>query len=304
MTDTARQHEALRQQWLVGTLCGGPQQQAKNDQHDDQHSGQHDGQHKAWLAGPAPRATRGLQVYVANAGALAERALAAAFPTLTQLVGADSFAGLARAFWRHSPPLRGDIGQWGAALPLFIADAPQLASELCLADVARLDWAVHLAEQAGDGTDDGMGDGDGEGAGAATGLAQLASTDPALLWLRLAAGTAVVASPYPVATIWQAHRSSAADRFAPVRAAFAAGAGEHALVWRAGQATPFQAQVHGVPAPAAHFTQAVIAGASLDAALQLAGDAFAFEPWLLAALQHGWLTGVDAHPRVSVGAPE
>lgn len=274
MTDTALhqnalQHEALRQQWLISALWGGPQQQATTDKQ------------RAWLAGPTPRTSRGLQVYAANAGALAERALAAAFPTISQLVGAESFAGLARALWRTHPPLRGDIGQWGEALPTFIAAAPQLKQEPCLADVARLDWAVHLAEQAGDS------------AATTAGLAQLASTEPALLRLRLAASTALVSSPYPVASIWLAHRSSAADRFGAVRAAFAAGAGEQALVWRDGRTAQMQTQVQGLSAPAAQFTQAVLDGASLDAALHLAGSQFAFEPWLLAALQQGWLAAVE-----------
>lgn len=271
MTNAAHQHEALRQQWLAAALQG--------SQPADLSTG--------WLRDPAAHAARGLQVYAANAGALAERALAAAFPTLTQLVGAESFAGLARAFWRADPPLRGDIAQWGGALPAFVTAAPQLRQEPCLADVARLDWAVHLAEQADDG------------AGVATGLAQLASTEPALLRLRLAAGTALVVSPYPVASIWLAHRSSAADRFAAVRAAFACGAGEQALVWRDGH----HAQVLGLDAPAARFTQAVLSGASLDAALHLAGAHFAFEPWLLAALQQGWLAAVDAQPTHPVGDP-
>ena len=272
MTDSARQHEALRQQWLTAALRDGRPADAPAN----------------WLRAPtAAHAIRGLQVYTANAGALAQRALSAAFPTVTQLVGADSFAGLARAFWRADPPLRGDIAQWGGALPAFISAAPQLATEPCLADVARLDWAVHLAEQAGDG------------AAAATGLAQLASTEPALLWLRLAAGTALVASRYPVASVWLAHRSTALDRFAAVRAAFAAGVAEQALVWRDGH----HAQVQVLPAPAAQFTQAVLGGASLDAALRLAGGHFDFEPWLLAALQQGWLAAVDSHPPTAAGDP-
>ena len=59
---------------------------------------------------------RGLQAYRANAGALAERALAAAFPTLQQLLGDESFAALARHFWLASPPAHGDIATWGEGL--------------------------------------------------------------------------------------------------------------------------------------------------------------------------------------------
>ena len=261
MNDPARPDEAQRQQQLLAVLRGNAPLQAVS----------------AWLRDSAARAQRGLQAYAANAGALAERALSAAYPTIAELVGAASFAALARACWQAHPPLRGDVAQWGDALPGFIAADRQLAGEPYLADVARLDWAVHSAEQASD---------TGE---TAIGLDRLASEDPDRLCLHLAAGTALLTSPHPVATIWLAHRSSAAERFAPVREAFARGLAEHALVWRQG----YKAQVSALPEAAAGFTRAVLAGLSLGQALDSAGTDFSFEAWLLAALQQGWLASVD-----------
>jgi hypothetical protein len=268
MTNASVQKEALRQQHLLRALWG------------DARPGVLTG----WLRDSSPRATRGLQAYRANAGALAERALAAAFPTVAQLVGDESFAGLARAFWYADAPLCGDVGQWGAALPAFIAASPSLAGEPYLPDVARLDWAVHVAEDAADHD------------APPAGLERFAENEPAQLRLLLAPGTALVASPYPVATIWHAHRSEAEDRFVAVRAAFARGAGavgESALVWRDG----FKAQVSVLPEAAGRFTQAVIDGRSLGDALEQAGgpaDAdFSFEAWLIAALQQGWLVAAE-----------
>lgn len=223
------------------------------------------------------RALRGLQAYRANAGALAERALAAAFPTVAQLVGGESFAALARAFWHRHPPERGDIAQWGGALAGFIAAAPPLADEPYLADVARLDAAVHAAEQAADG-----------GAGV-DGLQRLAEADPAALWLRPAAGLALVVSRYPVAGIHQAHRSDAADRFAAVRDAFAGGRGEAALVYRDG----FAARIGVLPASDACFVQALLDGLPLADALDAAGADFAFDAWLAQALARRWLRAVE-----------
>jgi hypothetical protein len=260
-TAAAIQKEALRQQMLLRALWG------------DARPGVVTG----WLRDAAPRATRGLQAYRANAGALAERALAAAFPTVAQLIGAESFAGLARAFWHADAPVHGDVAQWGDGLPAFIAAAAQLTEEPYLADVARLDWAVHKCEAAADHN------------GPATGLERLADTEPAQLHLRIAPGTCVLVSPHPVVTLWQAHRSSAEDRFVPVRAAFASGMGEHALVWRSG----FKAQVSALADADARFTQAVLAGRSVDEALQTAGTDFSFEPWLISALQQGWLAAVE-----------
>lgn len=271
MNPPAAPTEALRQQSLLAVLRGEAPLAAIS----------------AWLSDPAPRARRGLQAYAANAGALAERALAAAFPTLAELVGATPFAALARAFWQAHPPSRGDVAQWGEALPGFVAAAAQLADEPYLADVARLDWAVHLAEQASDAD------------GAAQGFEQLASSEPDRLWLHLAAGTALLSSPHPVATIWQAHRGKAADRFAPVRQAFAQGAAEHALVWRQG----YRAQVTVLPDAATGFTQAVLAGQSLGQALDGAAPGFAFEPWLLAALQQGWIAAACSIAPVGTPSP-
>jgi hypothetical protein len=263
MTDAALHREALRQQLLLGALRA------------DARPGGLDG----WLREAPPRAARGLQAYRANAGAQAERALAAAFPTVAQLVGEDSFASLARALWHAQPPQRGDLGGWGEALPAFVAAAPQLAGEPYLADVARLDWALHLADRAAD-------------PGTVSGLEHLAGHDPAALWLRLTEGLMLLNSAYPVASLWQAHRSDAADRFAPVREALAAGRGEHALVWRHG----FRASVLALPEADASFVRALLDGRSLAAALDAAGAGFDFARWLAQALQHGWLQAVDLQP--------
>lgn len=250
--------EALRQQMLLRALLGDARPAVV----------------AGWLRDGA-RFERGFQAYRANAGALAERALAAAFPTVQQLVGEDSFAKLARVFWRRQPPTDGDIANWGAALPAFIADDEALADEPYLADVARLEWAVHRAERAAD-------------AGPPQGLELLADADPAGLTLRLAPGTALVISPHPVATLWQAHRSAAEDRFAPVRQAFAAGQGEAVLVAREG----WRATVAAVSAAEAAFLDELLAGRPLARALTAAGEGFDFEAWLIAALRRGLLSGV------------
>jgi len=259
MNDAA-QKEALRQRLLLRALWADAGPEAIG----------------GWLRDAPARRTRGLQAYRANAGALAERALAAAYPTVAQLVGEESFAALARALWFAQPPLRGDVAQWGEGLADFLAGAAQLADEPYLADTARLDWAVHVAAQAAD-------------AGPVEGLQALAEADPARLRLRLAPGLVLCVSPHPVASLWHAHRSSAADRFAGVREAFAAGRGEQALVWRDG----LQVQVAALAEADARFMQALLQGAPLAAALDSAGPAFAFDDWLMRALAGHWLAGVD-----------
>lgn len=256
--------EALRQQMLLRALWR------------DARPGVVEG----WLRDAPPRRRRGLQAYQANAGALAERALAAACPTVAQLLGEESFAALARVFWHRHAPQRGDIATWGGELAAFIAQDPQLADEPYLADVARLDWAWH---QAGSADDDDA---------SPVGLDLLAEADPATLWLRLRQGTVLLRSVHPVLTIWQAHQRDDDDRFAPVRAAFEAGRGETALVCRVGLKPKFFA----VADADVTFTEALLARTSLADALAAADAGFEFEAWLIAALQRGWLAEVCRQP--------
>ena len=245
-----------------------------------------------WLH-DAARLEAGLAAYRANAAAHAERALAAAFPTLQQLLGEASFAALARAHWQADPPLRGDLAQWGAGLPAFIADAAPLADDTpYLADMARLDWAVHQAEQAAD-TDAGQAT-DTQAGPAVPGLPLLAAIDPQRLRLRLQAGTALLASAHPIATIWLAHHGErdGDDAFAPARAALAARQAESALVQRRG----WRATVRAIAPAEARFTQALLHGEPLHAALQSGGADFDFETWLIAALQAGAIAAVEEMP--------
>jgi hypothetical protein len=263
---TAADKEALRQQMLLRALLG------------DARPGVVGG----WMREGA-RFSRGLAAYRANAGALAERALAAAYPTLQQLIGDESFAALARALWQRHPPLAGDIALWGADLPAFVADAESLADEPYLADVARLEWLVHGAESAAD-------------AEPVQGLERLASHDPGQLWLHLVPGTALLVSAHPVVSIWQAHRAEPGDdpdRFAAVRLAFAAGTGENAVVTRQG----WQPRVRAVTAPEARFMAAVLAGRSVGQALQESGAGFDFEAWLITTLQQQGLAAVATAPK-------
>lgn len=224
------------------------------------------------------RFVRGLAAYRAHAGAQAERALSAAYPTLAELLGAQAFAALARAYRHAEPPLRGDLACWGDGLAAFIAGDEPLAGLPYLADVARLDWAVHEAASAADDR------------APPAGLETLADADPGRVTLRLRAGSALLCSPYPVAAIRHAHRVPGEDGFAAARAALAAGRGDNAWVVRAG----WQVQVHALDDAGARFVGALLAGRSLEAALDAAGAGFDFEAWFVAALRAAWIGAVVA----------
>jgi hypothetical protein len=219
--------------------------------------------------------TRGLQAYRPTPARWQNVPWPRPTPRCKQLIGEESFAGLARAFWHQHAPQRGDMALWGAELPAFIAAAEQLAGEPYLADVARLEWAVHRAQTAADAT-------------AALGLQALAGLDAPLRVLQAQPGTALVKSAHPVVSIWQAHRATGPDRYDGARQALAEQRPETALVWREG----WVVRVAALPAAEAAFTHAVLQPLALGMALAAAGPAFDFEAWLIQTLQRGWLAGV------------
>lgn len=222
------------------------------------------------------RAERGLAAYRANAEALAERTLGAAFGSIRAMLGDDDFAHLAAEFWRARPPQRGDVGEWGADFADWLHAHHAMARWPYLADCARLDFALHLNERAADASFD------------ADSLALLADTDPRRLRLVPMPGTSLVSSRWPIVTIHRAHLGGADADFALAREAIERERAQHALVWRDG----WRATVTELAEPEAAWTASLLAGANLASALDRAGPAFDFAAWLARALQQRWLKGV------------
>jgi hypothetical protein len=220
---------------------------------------------------------RGLQVYQANRAVLAERTLGSTFPVLAQLIGAESFEPLARHFWQQHPPQRGDMGQWGAQLPEFLEALPQLTEEPFLADVARLEWALHRAASAPDAVLD------------APSFALLGGDGAEPVSLALSAGVMLLASAYPAVSIINAHLAGqpALDEAA---ALLRLGHGEHALVWRQG----FKPKLRALSTSEYELINALENRETLEAALNKASSldaTFDFNTWLGQAVQTGLITG-------------
>jgi len=215
---------------------------------------------------------RGLRAYRSNGRALAVRALGAACPTVAALLGEANFEAVAQALWLAHPPVRGDMAEWGAALPAWIESRADLAqAEPYLADVARVDWALHVAASAADAEPD------------LASLALLQQHDPDTLTLMLAPGTQAIASPWPVVSLVQAHAGEGVSLAEP------------ALVWREG----LRPRVRVAAPGEAVFVRALQAGRSLAQALD-AAPAFDFAAWLSPvspAVTTGLLTGAALlHP--------
>jgi hypothetical protein len=218
---------------------------------------------------------RGLKAYQSNGNLLSERALLGAYPVLAQLVGDESFGELARAFWHAQPPQRGDLAQWGQALPDFVQASVQLADEPYLADVARVEWALHCAATAPDADAD-LGT-----------LALLTQEDPTGLQLRLAPGCAVLRSPWPVASIVGAHLDNTltlAEAGAQIRDHIA----QDTVVWRQGLRPRARLALDGE----VQALQVLLARGTLGAALD-AAPMLDISAWLPMAVQTGLLLSVQ-----------
>jgi len=219
------------------------------------------------------KTARGLKAYQSNAHAVAERALQAAYPVLTRLLGVQSMADLARAFWHAHPPLRGDLAHWGRELPEVVRASDQLADEPYLADVARVEWALHVGAGSADGVVD------------FASLALLTQPDSGEVRLQLAPGCAVMHSPWPVVSLVNAHVRGE-PRLSDAGQRLRTGVGEAAVVWRAG----WRMQVREALAGEVDLVGALLAGHTLEHALD-AAPALDVPAWLPMAVQSGLVLG-------------
>ncbi len=231
---------------------------------------------------------RGLDAYRANAAAHAQAALAAAYPVLGLMLGADTFNLLARDLWRAHPPVRGDLALWGDALAHMLQSAPACAALTAehpyLPGIAHIEWALHASCAAPDSALD------------AASFTHMTAHAPEQLRLRLAPGAQLLPSHYPCADIVLAHLApSAASNgvdLSPAKALLAAGIGQTTLVWRQG----FAPRLRAVDTAEAALLQATLEGAPLSAALDAALHAeadFDFSAWLARSVQDASLLGVD-----------
>lgn len=234
-----------------------------------------------WLQQDAAAARRGVSAYRANAQACAHAAMAAAYPTLQQMLGEESFETLARVYRLRHPATRGDLAWYGEALPGLVERSDDLHEWPWLADAARLDWAVHRAAHAGDAQS------------CPDTLALLAVSEPSRLRLVLHPALSRLPSLHPIVLIWHAHRAQGPARdaaFEAVRSALGCAQAQTAVVCRLGWQVTVAEQAPGDGV----WFDALQAGTSLAEALDAAGDTFDFGGWLARALQHGWLLNVHA----------
>lgn len=253
---------ADQQQALLEALFAWPPQEAA-------------AQLQAHATGVGAHPQRGLRAYQANGHMLAERALLAVYAVLAQLLGPQSFADLARAFWHCHPPLRGDVAQWGEALAGFIANSVQLQDAPYLPDVARAEWALHRCATAANRDAD-LGT-----------LVLLTTQDPQTLRLALAPGLTTLCSAWPLASLLLAHREGQ-PALADVAVQLQDRVAQDVVVWRAGLQPRLRQALPGEVA----LLSGLLSGLALEPALD-AAPALDFSHWLPLAVQSGLVLGAN-----------
>jgi hypothetical protein len=249
------------------------------------------------LAGPGDEALaselRGdparLAVYRGNLAANWRRALANAYPVIEQLVGEEGFGALAHAYGKAHPSQDPDLNRFGAQLPVFLDGFAPARDLPYLADMARLEWALHLAWMARDA--------------APLGVEALAGMDPARLAsarLSLHPSCVLLSSPWQVARLWRAHREEGVDFPNDI-----AGSGQALVIRRR-----WKLEALELSAPEHAALQAIAQGAGLaqafDAALARA-EADCLAPPDLGAMLRRWfaweaVTGIVLREEESAAA--
>jgi hypothetical protein len=190
--------------------------------------------------------TRGFAVHRNNRAFGLIEAMRAQFPAVARLMGRNVFADVALAFIRQHPPRSPVMARIGPQFAEFIEDAGIAQAYRFLPDVARLEYAMAIAQHAADDP--------------VLGIEALQRIEPHRLpdvCFSLHAAAFVVQSSFPVVTICGENRSEAEP------------AGN--IDWRAEGALvtrpAFDVQVVILPPGGATFVQALARGASLgDAA--------------------------------------
>jgi hypothetical protein len=122
-------------------------------------------------------------------------ALEASYPVVRRLVGEAWFGEAAARFGAAHPSRSGDLHVYGEAFAPFLAGYRHAQALPCLADVARLEWAVHRCRHAAD---------DAPFDYAA--LGRLAADALPEVRIRLRDCVGLVESAHPILAIWEANQ--------------------------------------------------------------------------------------------------
>jgi hypothetical protein len=140
------------------------------------------------------RQLRRFNVYRNNVYAGLIRVLEARYPAVQRLVGDEFFKAMSRIFVDKAPPASPVLLEYGGTYPEFLEAFEPVSDEPYLADLARLEWALHRARHAADVTPLRASD-----------LAAFQTENTYAIRIGLAPAVSVQTSPYPIFSLWRAH---------------------------------------------------------------------------------------------------
>lgn len=226
-----------------------------------------------WIEGRGLAPEARLKVYRNMVGIGHTEALRTAYPAVCRLVGNDFFEGAAVRYLRDVPSPSGNLQDYGAAFPEFLARLPEAAGVAYLPDVARLEWARQQAWLAADAEPL-----DHAALEGIEGTAQSRSS------LDLHPGVRLIQSSYPVFDIWMFCQEDVPDDLQ------LAETGQNALIRRAGAQLEMQTLEPGQT----EFVAGLLAGYTLNRALEAAcgvDEAFDFSACLHDLIEMRIVTG-------------
>lgn len=154
------------------------------------------------FAGESQRVADRFALYRGNLVANWSKALGSAYPMLQAIAGPESLRTLARAYGCLHPSADGDLNRFGEELPRFLEEFEarcKLKEWPHLADLARLEWAVHRAFYACD-----------EGRLTAADLSALDAAALDLLCVALHPTCTLLRSDWALIESWEAHQQGRA----------------------------------------------------------------------------------------------
>jgi hypothetical protein len=140
-------------------------------------------------------AGRLMQIYRNNFYISLSEALRDCHPVTAELLGADFFAQIAREYVRENPSNSGNLHDFGTDFADHLGRIESLREHPYVADVARLEWHWHRAFHAADATPIDQ-----------QALAAVTPDQYPQLRFALHPSAALLRSPHPIASIWQAHQ--------------------------------------------------------------------------------------------------
>lgn len=233
---------------------------------------------------------KGLAVYKRNLQANATRALKISFPTVEKLIGESLFSHCVETLLLRDPPRLGDWGLWGENFSSVLAQIPALDDFPYVADIAKLDYSLHILSREKDSTVD------------LDSFSLLASHDIDTLNIIFNHGIRLLTSAYPIFDIYQANHAESLELETSneylnrAKIKISEGLGQHVLLYR----PQFKALVHEPSITEHYWLNLIQSNHSIGDALEKMEERFAhtnhsfsFEEWLPQAIQQNIITHIQ-----------